>query len=62
MVTVEELMLLCAEEVKKGNGKKEILISDDDEGNGFHHLFYSFQDDKVTKEYGYDSEKQILLG
>ena len=62
MVTVEELMVLCAEEVKKGNGKKEIFISDDDEGNGFHQLFYAFQDEKVTKEYGYDSKKQILLG
>lgn len=61
-MNVEELMLLCAEEVKKGNGKKEILISDDDEGNGFHKLFYAFESDKVTRDYGYDSEKQILLG
>ena len=61
-MNVEELMLLCAEEVKKGNGKKEILISDDDEGNGFHQLISAFENDKVTREYGYDSEKQILLG
>ena len=62
MVTVEELMVLCANEVKKGNGKKEIFISDDDEGNGFHQLLYTFQDEKVTRDYGYNSEKQILLG
>lgn len=62
MVTVEELMVLCAKEVGKGNGKKEIFISDDDEGNGFHELLYTFQDENVTAQYGYDAKKQILLG
>lgn len=63
MTTVEELMLRCYEQVQKGNGKKEILISDDDEGNGFHKLIYDFTPDAhMVREYGYDPDKQILLG
>lgn len=42
IVTVEELAALCANECKKGNGKKHILISQDDEGNGYHGLFFGF--------------------
>lgn len=62
MTTVEELMLECYEQVQKGNGKKEILLSDDDEGNGFHILFYGFTTGDEVKEYGYDPEKQVILG
>jgi hypothetical protein len=46
IITVEKLLLLCKQEVEKGNGKKQILISNDDEGNGFHSLFYDFTSDK----------------
>lgn len=41
-ITVGTLLKLCIEEVKKGNQDKHILISADDEGNGFHTLFYGF--------------------
>lgn len=44
-MTVEQLLEMCKEQIKKGNGKKHIIISDDDEGNGYHTLFYSFTDD-----------------
>lgn len=62
MTTVEELMVLCEQEIQKGNGKREVLISDDDEGNGFHYLFYGFSSTRTTEEFGYDPNKQILLG
>ena len=39
-VLCEELMA----QVKKGNGDKHILISDDDEGNGYHTLFFTICD------------------
>lgn len=45
-ITVRDLARACEKQIKKGNGDKAILISDDDEGNGFHTLFYSFCDDK----------------
>ena len=44
-ITVEELHGLCAELIRKGKGKKKIMISNDDEGNGFHELFFAFTED-----------------
>ena len=41
-ITVNELQSLCTELVKKGKGRKKILISSDDEGNGYHELFFGF--------------------
>lgn len=42
-LTVKELMMLCSKQVQKGNGDKVIMISNDDEGNGYHYLWYAFQ-------------------
>ena len=68
-LTVKDLYKLCAEEIKSGNGGKKILLSDDDEGNGFHHLFYSFSNveetignDDYLLPYGADKENFIILG
>lgn len=41
-ITVKVLRDLCDEQIKKGNGDKTIMISQDDEGNGYHYLWYSF--------------------
>lgn len=41
-LTVKELLKLCQEEIKKGHGDYSIMLSDDDEGNGYHYLWYSF--------------------
>lgn len=41
-ITVKELYKDCEKQIKKGNGDKVIMISDDDEGNGYHYLWYSF--------------------
>jgi hypothetical protein len=49
-MTIATLAAVCAEQIKKGNGDKKILISCDDEGNGFHGLFYSFNDSKEDIE------------
>ena len=43
-LTVKQLKTFCNEQIKKGNGNKHVLISCDDEGNGFHTLFYAFSD------------------
>ena len=47
-ITIEQLAFMCTEQIRKGNGNKFILISDDDEGNGFHDLFFGFSEN--TKE------------
>lgn len=47
-ITVKQLHALCAKEIKNGHGDMSIMISDDDEGNGYHYLWYSFQ---TVKDY-----------
>ena len=66
-ITVEALCLYCMQEIVNGNGQKHIQISMDDEGNGFHTLFYGFCSNKNTiNSYDYhddvDKKKIILLG
>ena len=41
-ITVAQLFAECEALMEKGYGDKVVLISDDDEGNGFHTLIYSF--------------------
>lgn len=41
-MTVRELLKFCQEAVTDGFGDKQIYISQDDEGNGFHKLYYEF--------------------
>lgn len=47
-ITVSELFAECKQLVDQGFGDRHILISDDDEGNGFHTLFYSFATDEES--------------
>ena len=55
-ITVKQLKNLCEQEIKKGNGDKVIMISDDDEGNGYHYLWYSFTDFKEILDYACSSQ------
>ena len=54
--TVKELFEACKIQIAKGNGDKHILISDDDEGNGFHTLFYLITDAPETINYAIECE------
>ncbi len=67
-ITVKILKDLCQEQIKKGNGEKVIMISEDEEGNGYHYLWYQFSsvceagadwciDENIAKE-----EDTIILG
>ena len=49
-LTVKELAKLCQEEIKKGHGDCSIMISDDDEGNGYHYLWFAFTEVKDLEE------------
>ena len=44
-MTIKQLLEACQEAVNKGYGDKQILISDDDEGNGYHTLYFGFTTD-----------------
>lgn len=41
-ITIKDLKELCELHILLGNGDKKIMISADDEGNGYHELFYGF--------------------
>lgn len=41
-LTVRQLLKHCQDEIKKGRGDYTIMLSDDDEGNGYHYCWYSF--------------------
>lgn len=45
MYTIKDLLKACQEQVAEGNGDKVILVSRDDEGNGYHRLNYLFSED-----------------
>ena len=66
-MTIKQLLKFCQEEIKNGNGDCSILLSDDDEGNGYHYCWYSFAPiDEYTEEYVDEEinpkEKTIILG
>lgn len=70
-LSVKELYKECEKQIKKGNADKIIMLSDDDEGNGFHYCWYTFSaiedsisefndyliDEKIAKK-----EDTIILG
>lgn len=50
--SVIDLYRWCKKEIDKGNGNKVIMISDDEEGNGYHYLIYEFTPaEEVLDEY-----------
>lgn len=69
-MTIDELIHVLVKENAKGNGGKHILISTDDEGNGYHELFFGVSpitdDFKGTDFSGVDFETAkkdyVILG
>ena len=70
-IKLKELLELCRVHVDAGNGDKTVLISCDDEGNGFHTLFYGIESDienirKLKEVCGFhdnnDPEDVVVLG
>ena len=49
-LTVKDLLKLCQDEIKKGHGEYSIMLSDDDEGNGYHYLWFAFIEAKDLEE------------
>lgn len=58
-LTVKELLKHCQEEIKKGNGDHVIMLSDDDEGNGYHYCWYNFTE--PTEDNGFDDDSLYNL-
>ena len=43
-ITIEKLVPILMGEIAKGNGKKKVMLSNDDEGNGYHEMFFGVTD------------------
>lgn len=72
-LTINDLFKILKNEIKKGNGEKYVLVSNDVEGNGFHGLWYgvtSKEEDvvqlmewsEITDSITYDAKKIVILG
>ena len=66
-ITIDQLWKACVEERKKGNGKKTILVSSDEEGNSYqpmNYLFTPMSEEFKSLVYGYDGNKDdcVILG
>lgn len=67
-VTVLQMYQALAKEIKKGNGNKYLVVSDDNEGNGYHGCFYHISPmepetiDLVTDLQVLDPDKLMIIG
>jgi hypothetical protein len=60
-LTVKELKRQCEIEILKGNGDKVIMITDDDECNGYHYLWSPFITvEEYEKPVVYEGQKYEL--
>ena len=65
VVTINRLLELCKEQIAKGNGDKKILLSNDDEGNGYHEMYYEITEDVAGNDmWGQieHPEEYVILG
>lgn len=57
-LTIKELKRQCEIQILQGNGDKVIMISQDDEGNSYHYLWYAFCPiEEYEKEVEYQGQK-----
>ena len=70
-ITLKELKAIVDNGVRHGYGNKVVLLSDDDEGNGYHTLFFGLTTNKKdvaeTLKYafdhdGHDPKDVVILG
>jgi len=64
-LTVKRLKELCEKQIAKGNGDKVVVLSNDDEGNGYHECYYEFTEDvRGNDMWGSieDPDNKIILG
>lgn len=73
-ITLKDLYEAIKAQIEKGNGDKIVLVADDDEGNGYHPIYYSITEGETFDEedlgwvntYGFTPkevrEKCIVIG
>lgn len=58
-ITVDDLYKALAQARKDGFGRKKILLSNDDEGNGYHECFFTVATD--VKSFGFGEWGAAML-
>ena len=67
-IQVKDLYEACKQQIDKGNGDKYIVVADDNEGNGYHGMFFEFSEnaedymDLLYDSQITDCDKLIILG
>jgi len=67
-ITVEQLFMALGKEIERGNGGKYLIASDDNEGNGYHGVFFLIDSAKDVDEYMIsdsqvtDKSKLMIIG
>lgn len=67
-ITIKDLYLALSKEIKKGNGNKYLVAADDNEGNGYHGVFFCVSEfdesmaDLVSDSQVTDPDKLMILG
>lgn len=67
-LTIDELIAEALKAKKKFGGDKYVLISNDEEGNGYHECYFTFGDAKDLEgcycqvPYDLELEKCVMLG
>ena len=67
-LTIDDLIAEALKAKKKFGGDKYVLISNDEEGNGYHECYFTFSDAKELAgchcqvPYGLELEKCVMLG
>lgn len=68
-LTLDELIKEALKAKQRFGGDKYVLISDDEEGNGYHECYFTFGDAKemfsggyIRKPYDLEAEDCVVLG
>lgn len=67
-VTVEQLFIALGKEIEKGNGGKYLIAADDNEGNGYHGVFFlissaeNLYEDMISDSQVCDKSMLMIIG
>ena len=50
-LTINDLLRLCKQQVKLGNGHKKVAMTSDDEANEYHSAWFGLTDGRLIKQY-----------
>lgn len=60
-LTIKDIYNACKREIANGNGNKFLVVSDDNEGNGYHGCFFAISpiNDDFTKSLIHDNNAPL---